>query len=469
MEGQIGSTIVDKSDSELDDALRDTELKLRALNARRARILAATASRGSHRAGGHRTITAYLRATCNSGTATARRDHTLAKVVGAHPSIADTLEAGHVSVDHVHEIARIHTNPRINHILEAILDSLLSMAEHLSLGEFRIHVGTIIGLADQDGAYQEQQRNVANRRAWVDDMAGSLHLTASGGDPLVAAQVVAIFESFVHGELQADLEARKAEYGDAADQHPLPRTQSQRNYDALVHIFAAAAGSPDTTKLPDPTVNIVIDQATLHNALVQAGIVLPSGNQVAIDDDGDLEDPDACLADLTAELVEDPEAISERICNLSTGAPIHATVVLRALLTGHVRRVVVDSQGVITELGTRSRVFTGAAREAALLLSNFCTHGGCTVRGRHSQVDHMLEWADGGTTSQWNAQPRCGPHNRFKSRERWRTRRDERGRSYDVKPDGTIVLPVGERPPDLTFDEYRELALRRLGLLPGSS
>ena len=29
------------------------------------------------------------------------------------------------------------------------------MAEHLSLGEFRIHLGTIIGLADQDGAYRE--------------------------------------------------------------------------------------------------------------------------------------------------------------------------------------------------------------------------------------------------------------------------------------------------------------------------
>jgi hypothetical protein len=460
-----GSYNVDTPDSELDAALRDTELQLRSLHARRARILAAAEARGTHQAGGHRTIQAYVRANCNSGTASARRDHTLAKLVRSHPGVADALEAGQISIDHAHEISRIHTNPRINEILDAILDSLLSMAEHLTLGEFHLHVGTIIGLADQDGAYREQQRSVTNRRAWVDDMSGHLHLSASGGDPLTAAQVVAIFESFVHGELQSDLEARRAEHGDNADQHPLPRTQSQRNYDALVHVFASAAGSADATRLPDPTVNIVIDDATLHETLTHAGLTLPSGNQIALDEEGNLAEPGSCLADLTAQLLEDPEAITERICNLATGAAIHPSVALRALLTGHVRRVVVDSRNVVTELGTRSRVFTGAAREAALLLSTFCTHSGCTVRARHSQIDHMLEWADGGTSSQWNAQPRCGPHNRFKSRQRWRSKRDARGRTYDVKPDGTIVLPVGERPPDLGQDDLDAAARERVRAL----
>lgn len=462
MEDPNSTHSVDTPEVPLDDALRATELELRAIHARRARILAATKASGSHQVSGHRTIAAYIRATCNSGTTSAKRDHTLAKLVGSHPGVADALESGHISIDHAHEIARIHTNPRINQILDAILDSLLSMAEHLSLGEFRIQVGTIIGLADQDGAFQEQEHNVNNRRAWVDDMNGALHFTASGGDPLTAAQLVAIFESFAHAELQADLDSRKAEYGDQADTHPLPRTQSQRNFDALVHIFAAAAGSPDASKLPGPTVNVVIDDATLHDTLTHAGLTLPSGNQIDLDEHGNLADPGACLTDLTARLLEDPEMISKRICNLTTGAAIHPSVALRALLTGHVRRVVVDSRNVVTELGTRSRVFTGAAREAALLLANFCTHPGCTVRARHSQVDHMLEWADGGSTSQSNAQPRCGSHNRFKHRERWRSKRDERGRTYDIKPDDTIVLPVGERPPDLSADDIDELTRNRL-------
>lgn len=456
---------VDTPDSELDAALRATELEFRALHARRARILAAARARGTHQAGGHRTIASYLRATCNISSGSARKEHTLAKLVSEHPRVADALEAGHISLDHAHQIARIHLNPRINDMLEAILDTLLDMAEHLSHGEFAIQVGTIIGLADQDGAFQEQERNVRNRRAWADDMSGSLHFSASGGDPLTAAQLVAIFESFAEGELQADLAARKAEFGDGAEQHPLPRTQSQRNFDALVAIFTAAAGSPNAGSLPEPTVNVVIDDASLQDALTHAGLILPNGNQIALDADGDIADHQALLTDLTAQFTGDHESLSKRMCNLSTGAAIHPSVALRALLTGHVRRVVVDSANVVTELGTRRRVFTGAAREAALLLSNFCTHAGCTVRGRHSQVDHMIEWSRGGETSQANAQARCGPHNRFKNRERWQSKRDERGRIYDITPDGTVVLPVGERSPDLTIDEQVERVRARVRAL----
>lgn len=418
-----------------------------------------------HRADGHRTIAAYLRATCNSSTATAKRDHRLAKLVAVHPDVARALDAGQLSLDHAHEIARIHANSRISKLLQPILDPLLTMGEHLSLGEFRLQVGTLIGLLDQDGSYREERRNASNRRAWMDDTSGSLCLRASGGDALTSAQVLAVFESFVHAELQIDIADRRAEHGDDADHHPLPRTQSQRNYDALVKVFAAAAGSPEASALPDPTVNIVIDDATFHESLTQAGLLLPSGNQIELDDDGNIAEQNASMATLAEQLSEDPDTIGERICHLSTGAVVDPTVMLRALLTGHVRRVVIDSRNVVTELGTRRRVFTGAAREAVLLLSRHCTHAGCTVRARHSQIDHMLEWADGGTTSQANAQPRCGPHNRFKSRERWRSKRDERGRIYNLRPDDTIVLPVGERPPDLTEEEMAERTHERVRAL----
>lgn len=333
MVSPTSSKDADWDDTAIDEALRATELELRALHARRARILAAAKARGTHQAGGHRSISAYLRAACNVSGATARKHNTLAKLVAAHPDVADALEAGRISIDHAHQIARIYTNPRINEMLEAILDTLLDMAEHLSHGEFGIQVGTIIGLADQDGAFQEMERNVQNRRAWLDDMSGSLHFSASGGDPLTAAQLIAIFESFAEGELQADLQARKAEFGDQAEQHPLPRTQSQRNFDALVAIFTAAAGSSEGGALPEPTVNVVIDEASLHDTLAHAGLVLPNGNQIAIDDHGDIADPKALLTDLTAQLIEHPETLSKRMCNLSTGAAIHPSVALRSLLT----------------------------------------------------------------------------------------------------------------------------------------
>jgi hypothetical protein len=44
-------------------------------------------------------------------------------------------------------------------------------------------------------------------------------------------------------------------------------------------------------------------------------------------------------------------------------------------------------------------------------------------------------------------------------------RRDRHGRAYTLKPDGTIILPVGERPPDLTDDELTEHIHKRINTL----
>lgn len=100
MEYPIDADIAVMSHSELDEALRATELQLRSIHARRARILAAVSAAGSHQVGGHRTIGAYVRSVCNTSSATARKDHTLAKLIDTHPDIADSLDASHISVDH---------------------------------------------------------------------------------------------------------------------------------------------------------------------------------------------------------------------------------------------------------------------------------------------------------------------------------------------------------------------------------
>jgi hypothetical protein len=118
--------------------------------------------------------------------------------------------------------------------------------------------------------------------------------------------------------------------------------------------------------------------------------------------------------------------------------------------------------GVAIDYGTEHRLFAGNARVAALLLSSTCSHPGCRMPARWCEVDHVDEWTDGSRTDQHNADAQCGGHNRFKHRERWSTRRDSCGRVYSLRPDGTIVLPVGERPPDLSADEMARAARTRL-------
>jgi hypothetical protein len=123
--------------------------------------------------------------------------------------------------------------------------------------------------------------------------------------------------------------------------------------------------------------------------------------------------------------------------------------VIAACLSGVVRRVVIDSAGVVVDAGRKRRLFTGVARELALLLWQHCGHLGCNVPADQCQVDHIAEWeADDGPTDQSNAHPRCDTHNPFKSRHRLRSVRDRDGCIVDHRADGTPMLPVGRRPPD---------------------
>jgi hypothetical protein len=195
----------------------------------------------------------------------------------------------------------------------------------------------------------------------------------------------------------------------------------------------AWATVPANGATPVPLVNILFDHISAGNALFEHGLV---------------EDPNVFgLPDnvFTAAAAD----VSKRRCETTTGTSVHRDVALRALLAGRLRRVVVDADSVVIDLGRTQRLFTGKAREAARLLVTSCTHRGCDIPATLCDVDHRNEWADGsGTTNQANAMPLCGPHDRWKHANKIRSRRAASGRLFLIKPDGTTVLPVGAREPD---------------------
>jgi hypothetical protein len=143
----------------------------------------------------------------------------------------------------------------------------------------------------------------------------------------------------------------------------------------------------------------------------------------------------------------DPDELASRRCETSTGQILHPHVVLRAALAGYIRRAVLGADNLPINLGRKVRVFTGPARDAAKLLAVQCDHLGCGLPAELCQVDHSVGWSGGGRTDQINAGVECGGHNREKHRKRWRTRRDIHGRIHTIRADGTIMLPVGVRPP----------------------
>ncbi len=442
---ELLSQLMELSDDELDARIRATELERRRLDAEMAAAVTVADHRGLPAADDHRSINAYLRATINCSSGEASRLRNLARAVDHVDGLGEQWMAGRFGVSQAARLAALHGNRRVRDRLPEFAPLLIGHAERLPYAEFDVCVDRFVAQADADGAHDSRDDAIQHRDAHVSEVAGMVDVSAHGGDGISTAELIAIFERFTEAEFQADLRARRDEFGDDADQHPLPRTAGQRRFDALTTIFHTAAGATGVGSVADPLVNIVIDANSWSELLAATGLIPSIAGASA--DDMRIADPE-----LLTELLGAPVPLSERRCETTTGIQVHPHDVLRAALAGHVRRVVVDSAGVVIDLGRRKRLFTGAAREAATLLLRRCDHPGCDLTADWCDVDHAVEWADGGTTDQTNSGIECSRHNVTKSKRRWRTRRATDGRRYTIRPDGSIMLPVGVRPPTFPDD-----------------
>ena len=144
--------------------------------------------------------------------------------------------------------------------------------------------------------------------------------------------------------------------------------------------------------------------------------------------------------------MECTEDLLWQYCETENGVPVNGHDIIRAALTGYIRRIVIDGQGVVTDFGRKRRLFTGAAREALKLMLDGCEHIGCPVRPTSCQIDHINEWIrDGGTTDLANGALKCNGQNRAKHRLGITEQRDANGTLVQYRADGTPIIPVGRR------------------------
>lgn len=445
-EGTVAE-LVELPDHALVDHIEQLELRRRALDAELAAAIAVADRRNVCAVDGHRSVTSFLRATLNWSTSEANRFRGLARAIDGVAGFGEGWCSGRFGMPQASVMARTYGNPRVRETLPEFAPSLLEFAEQLPYSDFTATVDHFVRLADDDGAHDDRNGNLEGRAATVVDVGSTLHISATGGDALTTAEMIAIHDRYCEREYQLDLAARRDEYGNDAELHPLPRTTKQRRFDALIAIFRSAASSDRIAKAAEPLVNVVIDATTFGRLLADSGLSTTTTL------DGREVDPFTGLPD-PSDLLGDPQSLTERRCETTNGVQLHSHDVLRAALAGHVRRVVVDADRVTIDLGRRRRLFTGSARDAAKLMVRHCEHPGCELPVDWCEVDHATEWAtDDGGTDQANARIRCGPHNREKHRKRWRTRRATNGRSYTIRSDGTIMLPVGARTPSFPESE----------------
>ena len=387
----------------LEHQRRETEASL-------ATLVHVAARRGVHRIDGHSSIHAWIKALTNCSSTETSHLVRLGQLIDAIPECGERLHAGDIGIAQATELAKARRNPRCGGQLADIAPVLLDHAAALPFVDFKLCIKRWLMLADPDGAYTERKRDHEHRDATVDHDDGGLHARAEGGTAAVAAEMLQIFEQFRTAEFLTDWDAAVAEHGPEANAAQLARTDAQRRFDALAAIFRAAASAPIDARVPQPTVNIVVDQQTFEEHL--AGMFTEQPPSFA---------------------TVDP---LRRRCETSNGTLLHPDDVLAAAMVGHVRRVVFDSAGTVIDLGRRSRLFTGAAREAVMLQAIRCLWPGCEIPAGRCEADHLNPWASNGPSAPDNGVPACKRHNRIKNRG-FTTRRDPTGNWHVYRPDGS--------------------------------
>jgi len=399
---------------ELARRLQNLERDVRFCEARIAAVLDEADRLGVYSIDGHRDIRAWAAANVNwSRRETLERSRTVT-LLRDLPELAEDLKYGEVGVAQVRELARVRANPRCGDQVVEAAPELVELAKRVSFEEFRIVTQRWEQLNDTDGAHRGHEAAHAGRRVSTSMFDDTFHLAAQFG-AVQGAAIAEILKRFENAEFAAEWDALKAVHGDDMCTSMMERTHSQRRADALYAIFMAAVAAPPGAQVPEPVVNIIVDQDTFdaHMAAAASGEPAPP---------------------------RDPAETGGR-CETDTGIVVDPAVAVAAAIVGHVRRVVMNSASVVTDLGRKQRVFTGGSRTAVFLQDGRrCIWPGCGHDFR-TQIDHSTDWQHHGVTAPCNGGPLCAFHNRFKNFG-YHVHRDSNGHWHTHRPDGTEIHPI---------------------------
>ena len=397
-----------------------------------ARGLAELGRRGVHLDDGHVDAAAWGRAMFGWSVSESKGLLRLGRVLGRLPTVRSLAEDGRVGLAHLAALGDVERNPRCREQVGEADGLFGAQVLRLRADEFALLVRRWVAVADSDGAARSQQGAHRRRSAHLVQVGDEVVLRANGGayDGAVLREV---FDRFCEAEFLTDWTVARQQVGADLARGFLPRTDAQRRFDAMLAIFAAAASAPGVPRSGEPLVNVVVDARTAAELLAEA-----AGVDVAGVESAGVESAGADAAGAGA-VPRSPDEVLWRRCETVDGVQLPQADVLAALLVGQLRRVVLDSAGRVIDLGRRSRLFRGGAREAVLLLERRCLWPGCNAPPGRLQADHLHGWAfEGGRTDHDDGGPACGHHNLVK-RQGYSARRDEHGCWHVYRPDGTEI------------------------------
>lgn len=390
------------------------EVQQRRLRALQVQALDGIQRSGFHRFDGHASAKVMVRHVARLSNGEAHRRALIARALRDLPVVAAGYTAGLIGDCQAACIARAHANTRVRERLCRRDQELADLAATEAFNVFSARLDAWVRLMDEDGTCTDAERSHTNRDCrHIQNFNGSWQTTIHHGT-LQGAQFHTLLDHFIHAELMADWTEARALHGPDATTDQLARTDAQRRYDAFTTLCNQAlttTGAPGGSAV---TTNIVIGAELFERTL----------NRIH----GQPLDP----LDLPI-VPSDPWAYQSATID---GHPVDPTETTLNALTGHVRRVIMGADSVVTNLSRRTRLFQNGAALAVKLGKNTCYWPGCWTPATNCQLDHLHPWEHGGTTNPQNGAPACGRHNRHKQHG-YTVHRNPNGTYHILKPDGT--------------------------------
>lgn len=393
-------------DEELRAYVLETDRQLSQLTADHARAVAVADERGVWGREGDRSCDAWLgrrRHRPKQATGAVRR---LGKALRSMSLVDAALADGRIAVEHARELARCWRfapvefaeweADAVDHAVERSWRDFIRLCAHWR------------NVVDPDGTEDRAARHLERRHLLTHKRYDGVVTLHGQLDPIGGEVFLRALRSIEDDLWKADWQAATAIHGEGTVTAHVLRTPAQRRADALRILAERAMAVPAGARLPVPTVVVYVDYETLTGAL----------------------------------------------CELSDGTPItprHAAGLFPAVDEADVERIVFGPGNRVIELGRRTRFYRGGLARAIELRDRHCTYNGCDVPADRCQIDHIVEYADGGETTEDNGRLRCEPHNPY------------RRSPHEPPPDWTPTQPRDG--PALTDDDIHAAIRARIQAL----
>ena len=315
------------------------------------------------------------------------------------PLVATAWREGTISTDHVERLTRACTPERAKDFAE-VEAHLVTVAQEADWPIFERAVALFETASDDaasdptdpDALDKRQRRERAHRNMRPVQIGDRWEIIGSI-DKVGGQKVADVWDRIIDELWQQDLAAARKSCGPDASADEVTqaamamRTPAQRSADAFVEMATRAATAPADDQRPRPLLSVVVSADELFGPIRE----------------------------------------------MFNGLVLSRLEVAQMLFEADFERIVFGPTGQPVDVSSPRRFFTGGWRRAVEVRDRICQHPTCDVTAEYCQVDHIVEYADGGQTSVDNGRLLCPKHNRQRPGRRQpppagkRTKRSSKG------------------------------------------